>query len=173
VAELGNDFTSVTLIPNIADLNKETSLVDMAGYFDSRNYIGVMGVSYFLKSVFEQVNKVKFLIVFNEHNFFESTGSGITKTFLGFLNMFRFDLFTPQLKEKLFSTVSLVITRSKQAHLHSAYLKRIGKKLKEPNFKIEYKELMNELVDKMIEQNRIIAFESARPETHPDRCKIM
>jgi hypothetical protein len=173
VAELGNDFTSVTLIPNIADLSKETSLVDMAGYFDSRNYIGVMGVSYFLKSVFEQVDRVKFLIVFNEHNFFESTGSGITKTFLGFLNMFRFDLFTPELKEELFSTVSLVITRSKQAHLHSAYLKRIGKKLKEPNFKIEFKELMNELVDKMIEKNRIIAFESARPETHPDKCHLM
>lgn len=55
----------MTLIPNSAELDDEISLVDMAGYGDTRNYIGVMGVSYFLKSVFEKVKEVKFLIVFN------------------------------------------------------------------------------------------------------------
>jgi len=35
----------------------------MAGFLDSRNYVGVMGVSYFLKSVFEHANLAKFVIV--------------------------------------------------------------------------------------------------------------
>lgn len=55
-AEESNGLTSKTLIPNIGELDKETSLIDMAGFADNRNYIGVMGVSYFLKSVFEQVD---------------------------------------------------------------------------------------------------------------------
>lgn len=38
----------------------------MAGFGDTRNYIGVMGVSYFLKSVFEHIEEVKFIIVFPE-----------------------------------------------------------------------------------------------------------
>ena len=38
--------------PNLADINSKLSLLDMAGYGDTRNYVGVMGVSYFLKSVF-------------------------------------------------------------------------------------------------------------------------
>ena len=35
----------------------------MAGYEDTRDYIGVIGVSYFLKALFEQVREVKFVIV--------------------------------------------------------------------------------------------------------------
>lgn len=64
-AELGNTFTSVTLCPNIVELDREgkITLMDMAGYRDKRNYIGVLGVSYFLKAVFERVKRVKFLIV--------------------------------------------------------------------------------------------------------------
>lgn len=38
----------------------------MAGYKDKRDYIGVIGVSYFLKAVFEKVQGVKFLIVISE-----------------------------------------------------------------------------------------------------------
>jgi len=38
----------------------------MAGYKDKRDYIGVMGVSYFLKAVFEAVKHVKFIIVISE-----------------------------------------------------------------------------------------------------------
>jgi hypothetical protein len=60
----------------------------MAGFLDKRNYIGVYGVSYFLKSVFEKVNQVKFIIVIDEENLTLSSGEGVIKTFKGFLNMF-------------------------------------------------------------------------------------
>jgi len=60
----------------------------MAGFLDKRNYIGVYGVSYFLKSVFEKVNEVKFIIVIDEENLTLSSGEGVIKTFKGFLNMF-------------------------------------------------------------------------------------
>ena len=64
-AELGNTFTSVTLCPNVVELDhdEKITVMDMAGYRDKRDYIGVLGVSYFLKAVFERVKRVKFLIV--------------------------------------------------------------------------------------------------------------
>jgi predicted GTPase len=57
-AELGDTFTSVTLCPNVVEFNKERgiTLIDMAGYRDKRDFIGVLGVSYFLKAVFEKVS---------------------------------------------------------------------------------------------------------------------
>jgi hypothetical protein len=44
----------VTLCPNVVELDRErgVTLMDMAGYKDKRDYIGVLGVSYFLKAVF-------------------------------------------------------------------------------------------------------------------------
>jgi len=67
---VGNSFASVTLAPNIyRDYEPKLSLVDMAGYEDTRNYVGVIGVSYFLKALFERVRKVKFVIVFDENKF--------------------------------------------------------------------------------------------------------
>ena len=52
-AVVGNNYTSVTLVPNIyVDFEKDVSLIDMAGFQDKRNYVGVIGVSYFLKEVF-------------------------------------------------------------------------------------------------------------------------
>ena len=41
----------------------------MAGYEDKRNYVGVIGVSYFLKEVFERVSQAKFIIVLSENMF--------------------------------------------------------------------------------------------------------
>ena len=73
----------------------KTSLIDMAGYEDSRDYVGVIGVSYFLKTLFEKVRKVKFVIVFSEQRFTEETGQGIIQTFNGFFNMFKFHLMSP------------------------------------------------------------------------------
>ena len=41
---VGNTYSSVTLAPNVhVDfLEKDTSLIDMAGYEDKRNYVGVI-----------------------------------------------------------------------------------------------------------------------------------
>lgn len=65
IAELGDTFTSVTLCPNVVELDRQQqlTLVDMAGYKDKRDYVGVLGVSYFLKAVFERVRRVKFVVV--------------------------------------------------------------------------------------------------------------
>ena len=60
----------------------------MAGFMDKRNYVGVYGVSYFLKSVFEKVGQAKFIIVIDEENLKLGNGEGIMKTFGGFLDMF-------------------------------------------------------------------------------------
>ncbi len=52
IAPIGNTYNSKTLAPNIyRDYSNGISLIDMAGYQDNRNYVGVIGVSYFLKAV--------------------------------------------------------------------------------------------------------------------------
>ena len=72
MAVVGNSFASVTLAPNIyKNYEPKLSLVDMAGYEDTRDYVGVIGVSYFLKALFEKVRKVKFVIVFDENKLSE------------------------------------------------------------------------------------------------------
>jgi len=86
-AKVGNTFSSVTLAPNLfvnfvpPKIKSEegaggkgvevegVSLLDMAGYEDKRNYVGVIGVSYFLKEVFERVRRAKFVIVVTESMF--------------------------------------------------------------------------------------------------------
>ena len=66
----------------------------MAGYGDTRDYVGVIGVSYFIKALFERVRKVKFIVVISEKKFTDETGAGIIKTFEGFFNMFKLNLLT-------------------------------------------------------------------------------
>jgi hypothetical protein len=46
----------------------------MAGFKDSRDYVGAIAVSYFLKSLFERVRKVKFVIVIPENYIDEPNG---------------------------------------------------------------------------------------------------
>lgn len=75
------------------------TLVDMAGYRDKRDYIGVLGVSYFLKAVFERVRRVKFLVVLSEDKLMENSGEGIINTFSGFIGMFNLPLLTEKLRE--------------------------------------------------------------------------
>jgi hypothetical protein len=113
VAVLGNAYTSVTLAPNIqVDFEEGVSVIDMAGYEDKRDYVGVIGVSYFLKAVFERVREVKFVIVFDEHKFVDTTGDGMVKTFNGFINMFNIDKMTDDIKKSFYKSISLVVTRS-------------------------------------------------------------
>ena len=45
VATIGGTFKSVTLVPNVfVDFTSNVSLADMAGFEDSRDYVGVIGV---------------------------------------------------------------------------------------------------------------------------------
>ena len=68
------------------------SLIDAAGYNDSRNFVGVLGVSYFLNAIFKRVRRVKFIIVLDELRLLEPSGKSVAETFDGFLNMFNMDL---------------------------------------------------------------------------------
>ena len=62
----------MTLAPNVYMSYKPgVSLVDMAGFNDSRDYVGVIGVSYFMKNIFERARKVKFLIVLTQTQMME------------------------------------------------------------------------------------------------------
>lgn len=76
------------------DKQAQLTLIDMAGYRDKRDYVGVLGVSYFLKAVFERVKRVKFIVVICEDKLTETSGDGIINTFSGFIGMFNFHLFT-------------------------------------------------------------------------------
>ncbi len=46
----------------------------MAGFKPGFNYVGTIAVSYFLKSLFERVRKVKFVIVIPENYIDEPNG---------------------------------------------------------------------------------------------------
>jgi GTP-binding protein EngB required for normal cell division len=95
-ATVAGGFQSVTLPPNVyMSFKIGWSLVDMPGFKDSRDYIGVIGVSYFLKSIFERARKVKFLIVMTQTQLMEDTGDSIKKVFNGFLDMFNIKSMTP------------------------------------------------------------------------------
>lgn len=65
-AEMDPGFTSVTLVPNITDLTNDDFLADMAGFKDERDYAGVIGVSYMLKALFDEVERIKFILVIDE-----------------------------------------------------------------------------------------------------------
>ncbi len=143
VATVGNSFASVTLAPNIyRDFENKLSLVDMAGYEDTRNYVGVIGVSYFLKALFDKVRKVKFVIVFDENKFTEETCGGLIKTFQGFINMFNFPLMNDVMKGKLKKSMSLVISRAKTPQLHFEYITEILDRMADPTFLFEQKPLI-------------------------------
>lgn len=127
-AELGDTFTSVTLSPNVVELDpvEKITLMDMAGYQDKRDYIGVLGVSYFLKAVFERVKEVKFLIVIDEQKLLDNAGDGILNTFTGFLNMFNLTDIPADIRSAFYSSISLVVTRSERAARHQGCLRRIS-----------------------------------------------
>jgi hypothetical protein len=174
-AELGDTFTSVTLCPNVVEFDKarKVTLIDMAGYRDKRDYIGVLGVSYFLKAVFERVARAKFMVVISEDKLMENSGEGIISTFTGFISMFNFQLMTAQIKSDLFASVSLVITRSETAPKHQACLRRVARVLKDPKLIVENKDELIALIEDIIDQNRIEAFNVAVSNQNAPQCEMI
>ena len=59
----------------------------MAGYGDSRNYVGTLGVSYSLKAVLQAVEEVRFVIVIQEASL---SNDELSKTVEHFVSMFNF-----------------------------------------------------------------------------------
>ena len=57
---------------------------------------------------------MKFVIVFSEQRFTEETGQGIIQTFNGFFNMFKLNIMTQEMKDKLIQSIGILVTRSKE-----------------------------------------------------------
>jgi hypothetical protein len=123
-------------VPNSCNIDDETTLLDMPGYNKANKYNEVIGAAYFLKTVFEKAEEFKFLIVIGEEAFFDTTGKSLVQTFQGFLGMFSLAALTAEIKERLFSSISVVITRAKQPQKHVAYLNLILQRIKDPKFKV-------------------------------------
>ena len=62
-ATISASALSETLIPNIYKISDELCYIDTAGFKDKRNHVGVFGVCYMLKMLFEAGTNFKFLIV--------------------------------------------------------------------------------------------------------------
>ena len=118
----------------------------MPGFEDSRNYIGTIGVSYFLKVLFERVRKVKFVIVFSEQRFTEETGAGIISTMNGFFELFKMNLMTPEIRKKLIQSMGFLVTRSKEGEYHYEYMKELIEKMKDPTMVAQNKDLIIEFL---------------------------
>jgi hypothetical protein len=98
----------------------------MAGYEDSRNYVGTIGVSYFLREVFSKVREAKFVLVFSEQRFTEDTGAGIIQTLNGFFNMFNTELLSnEEFQNKLIQSMGFLVTKSKEGEHHFEYMKEL------------------------------------------------
>lgn len=113
-AKMGNCYSSETLIPNVCPEIREglgVTLIDTAGYKDTRNYVGVLGVSYFLNCIFEKVRKVKFVITIEESALRAGRPDDMVNTFIGFLEMFKVELMSPAQKQKLMDSMAMVITK--------------------------------------------------------------
>ena len=173
-AKTGKSFKSVTLTPNVyRDFIPNVSLVDMAGFEDSRDFVGVIGVSYFVKALFEKVRRVKFVIVFSESRFIEETGAGVINTFNGFFNMFRFDLMNQEMKEKLIQSIGILVTRSKEGAYHFEYMKELIEKLNDKEIMVENRELIIEFLKKLVLQARTDEFKKAVDNEGPENCEFV
>lgn len=113
-AKMGNYYSSETLIPTVCPEIREglgVTLIDTAGYKDTRNYVGVLGVSYFLNCIFEKVRKVKFVLTIEEAALRSGRPDDMVNTFIGFLEMFKVELMSPAQKQKLMDSMAMVITK--------------------------------------------------------------
>lgn len=74
---------------------------------------------------------MKFVLVFDEFKFFDSTGDGIIKTFNGFVNMFNYEEMKGDIKKKFFSSLSVVVTRTTDPTRHFDMMRSISEQLKD------------------------------------------
>lgn len=105
----GNE--SVTLVPNIVALPNGLCVIDLPGFADSRDHIGVIGVSYMLKGVFQAGKKYKFVITTSENQFQEG---GFLSTLKYFIEMFKFDTLEPELRQQLLNSICMLVTKCEQ-----------------------------------------------------------
>ena len=73
-AAVASSFSSVTLVPNIHNIQEyepKLSLVDMPGFGNTNGYVDKMCANYFFKVLFDRARKVKFVIVVDESKLYE------------------------------------------------------------------------------------------------------
>ena len=73
-AAVASSFSSVTLVPNIHNIQEyepKLSLVDMPGFGNTNGYVDKMCANYFFKLLFDRARKVKFVIVVDESKLYE------------------------------------------------------------------------------------------------------
>lgn len=87
--------------------------------------------------------------------------------------MFNFHLMTEELRRQLYDSVSVVVTRSGNATKHQAYLRRISRILKDPNLIVDNKEELVLLIDDIIAENRIEAFDMALGNQNAPKCEML
>ena len=72
---MSSAYKSETLAPNAKpNFTEDVTLLDMAGFGDTRDYIGIIGVSYFLKKVTQKVKQFKFVLVIDQSGMKDPTG---------------------------------------------------------------------------------------------------
>lgn len=120
-AEVKSGFKSCTMVPNIVELDKETSLVDMAGFGETRDYVGTLAISYSLKAIFEAVEEIKFVVVISESYLKDGDGVKLCNALNHFLQLFYFNAL-PGLREDLFRATALLITQSRNAVENLGYI---------------------------------------------------
>jgi hypothetical protein len=159
-AQLGNTFTSVTLCPNVAEYDKKgkVSIIDLAGYRNRTDYIGVLGSSYFRKETLLKVSKIKFLIVIREDALMDKSGEGIISTLSGFTSLFNFSYIDENLRSELYASISVVFTASERPNMDTAYLLRTLRILNDPNITVDNQEELVRLINYIIQVKRFESF---------------
>ena len=163
-ARMGDEYTSITLDPNIYQLTNGKSLIDAAGFDENRDTAGVMAVSYFLESLFSKLKKVKFMLVFNESVVYNRNPQNITDTFDDFISLFNLSAMTKEVKNQLMTSVSIVVTHSSKSN--EDYLKNFqnisdrlgqGKQLRN----IKFQDTIVEMIKNVVDGKRINSFKMA------------
>lgn len=94
-ANIGDSFTSVTMIPNVSQIPySQITIVDLPGLGERGKGIEVIKVNYINAKFFQAAKKAKFILVFTEGSLRDIDNGGFKDTLHNFLSFFNFDQFT-------------------------------------------------------------------------------
>lgn len=160
-APVSDGMISVTLVANCITIG-DTDYLDMAGFGDKRDYIGVYGVSYCLQRTIVQGKRIRFLITISEEALRTGGRNDATRTFQIFLSLFDVKRMTPEIKEEFFRSCAMLVTRSHDAFDRGEILRSYIKDLSNPSMKIKKRTQIHDLLNHIYEENKIINFSLAK-----------
>lgn len=115
--KIGHGFESCTIIPNISRRG-DYSMIDTAGYGDTRNYEKMIGVSYGLQAIFDHLQKAKFILVVTKSDLASPDVKVLTDNLNYFLKMFRMKDLTKSEREQIYRSVAILVTSSQPKENH-------------------------------------------------------